>query len=77
MTGVPRLAIFVSLICIPGVLLAQTPLENRQFVGSAACKACHQAIYQRWSKTRMANVIGIPKFTRTPFFPISPNLTRW
>ena len=30
------------------------------YVGSAACKDCHTDIYQRWSKTRMANVIQDP-----------------
>ena len=28
-----------------------------QYAGSAACKTCHSSIYDRWSKTRMANVI--------------------
>src|SRR5205085_622923 len=31
------------------------------YVGSHACQACHTGIYQRWSKTRMANVILDPK----------------
>jgi predicted CXXCH cytochrome family protein len=32
-----------------------------QYIGSAACKPCHASIYERWSKTRMANVIRDPK----------------
>ena len=32
-----------------------------QYVGSTACKTCHAAIYERWSKTRMANVVRDPK----------------
>ena len=32
-----------------------------QYVGSAACKTCHAEIYNRWSKTRMANVVRDPK----------------
>ena len=32
-----------------------------QYVGSAACQACHPGIYARWSKTRMANVVRDPK----------------
>ncbi len=36
---------------------AQTP----QYVGSAACMRCHSAIYDRWKKTRMANVVVDPK----------------
>src|SRR5260221_143668 len=31
------------------------------YVGSTACKTCHPAMYQRWSKTRMANVVTDPK----------------
>ena len=29
--------------------------------GSAACQKCHQDIYERWSKTRMANVVRDPR----------------
>jgi hypothetical protein len=36
---------------------AQTP----RYSGSAACKTCHPAVYARWSKTRMANVVRDPK----------------
>ncbi len=32
-----------------------------RYSGSAACKTCHPAIYERWSKTRMANVVRDPK----------------
>lgn len=31
------------------------------FVGSKACQACHAEVYERWSKTRMANVVTDPK----------------
>ena len=47
----------LSLACLPLALSAQTP----QYVGSAACKTCHAEIYNRWSKTRMANVVRDPK----------------
>jgi hypothetical protein len=41
-------------------LFAQsTPVPD--YVGSAACRTCHPAIYARWSKTRMANVVLDPK----------------
>ena len=36
-------------------------LAIAQYAGSAACKTCHSAIYERWSKTRMANVVRDPK----------------
>ena len=35
--------------------------SSAQFVGSAACKSCHAAIFERWSKTRMANVVSDPR----------------
>ena len=31
------------------------------YVGSVRCKACHGEIHNRWSKTRMANVIRDPR----------------
>src|SRR5947207_12994201 len=29
---------------------------NRTYVGSGTCGDCHVSIYERWAKTRMANV---------------------
>ncbi|PYS02112.1 MAG: cytochrome C [Acidobacteria bacterium] len=40
-------------------LHSQTP--PRTYVGSAACGDCHVPIYQRWAKTRMANVVTDPR----------------
>ena len=40
--------------------LAVSPV-SAAYVGSAACKACHGSIYERWRKTRMANVIRDPR----------------
>jgi predicted CXXCH cytochrome family protein len=31
------------------------------YTGSAACKTCHPQVYDRWQKTRMANVVRDPK----------------
>jgi predicted CXXCH cytochrome family protein len=31
-----------------------------QYVGSAQCKGCHEAIYDRWKETPMANVVTDP-----------------
>ena len=33
----------------------------RTYVGSTTCRTCHTATYDRWSKTRMANVVNDPK----------------
>ena len=43
---------------LPG---ATTPLPQARYVGSTTCRACHAAVYERWSKTRMANVVADPK----------------
>jgi predicted CXXCH cytochrome family protein len=36
------------------------PAAAAHYVGSAACKDCHAEIYDRWKKTRMANVVQDP-----------------
>src|SRR5262245_16048692 len=43
---------------LPGAAVA---VPQAQYVGSTTCRACHGAIYERWSKTRMANVVTDPK----------------
>jgi len=48
---------------------AQTPPPAGQYVGSATCKACHPAIYERWSKTRMADVVRDPKIHPDAILP--------
>ena len=35
--------------------------EPATYVGSQACRRCHAATYERWSKTRMANVVRDPR----------------
>jgi len=35
-------------------------VSDAKYVGSAACKDCHTDIYERWKKTRMANVVRNP-----------------
>jgi predicted CXXCH cytochrome family protein len=57
---VPKLAakqILTFLFLAPGALSAQTA----QYVGSVACRSWHSTIYDRWSRTRMANVVRDPK----------------
>lgn len=45
------------------VLTAQAlpPSPVAHYAGSAACKTCHPQLYQRWAKTRMANVVRDPR----------------
>ncbi len=45
----------------PAAAAAPAAAQAAQYVGSAACASCHQDQYQRWSKTRMANVVLDPK----------------
>ena len=40
---------------------ANTTQVSAQYVGSLACQRCHAATFERWSHTRMANVITDPK----------------
>src|SRR5215467_702274 len=34
---------------------------SARYVGSAACRECHQDIYTRWQRTPMANVVRDPR----------------
>ena len=36
-------------------------LSAQDFAGSQTCKTCHAEVFNRWSKTRMANVVQDPK----------------
>jgi predicted CXXCH cytochrome family protein len=36
-------------------------LTDAKYVGSESCKDCHTDIYERWKKTRMANVVRDPR----------------
>jgi predicted CXXCH cytochrome family protein len=58
------------------VLQASTAAQAR-YVGSKACAKCHAAIYERWKKTPMANVVRdprehpdaiVPSFVTNPVF---------
>ena len=42
----------------PAVARAQAPAT---YVGSTACARCHAPIYDRWKRTRMANVVRDPR----------------
>jgi predicted CXXCH cytochrome family protein len=55
-TVLPKRHCAVLFLALPLAAFAQ----SGSYAGSAACKTCHAAIYGRWSKTRMANVIQDP-----------------
>jgi hypothetical protein len=69
-----RFLLIVALFVLPPTASAQSPEgPNVSYVGSNACQNCHPAIYARWSKTRMANVVRDPK---THPEAILPDLTK-
>ena len=45
------------------------PSAAAQYTGSMACKNCHEEIYDRWAKTKMANVVRDPKTHPDAFIP--------
>src|SRR4029077_15136002 len=45
------------------------PSSGAHYVGSAACKDCHQDVYQRWSKSMMANVVRDTQVHPEPVIP--------
>jgi predicted CXXCH cytochrome family protein len=56
----------IQLTATPPRINAPQPANNTQdvkarYVGSLACQRCHAATFERWSHTRMANVITDPK----------------
>jgi len=60
-----RLLRFAAFTALPAGLWAQAPAQRQPvtgaYAGSTACKTCHLPLYERWSKTRMANVVTDPK----------------
>ena len=58
-----RVGVLSALVAIGTVWLAgQSPAPAAAtYVGSAACARCHGPIFDRWKKTRMANVVRDPR----------------
>jgi predicted CXXCH cytochrome family protein len=48
---------------------AGAPAVQAAYVGSLACQRCHADTYERWSHTRMANVVTDPKVTPSVVIP--------
>lgn len=56
----------IQLTATPPKIAAPQPAANTsdmkaRYVGSLACQRCHAATFERWSHTRMANVVTDPK----------------
>ncbi|MEP7366403.1 MAG: cytochrome C, partial [Acidobacteriota bacterium] len=58
----------IAILFLPLVAMGQG-----QYAGSDKCKTCHLATFERWSKTRMANVVRDPKVHPEA---ITPDLTK-
>jgi predicted CXXCH cytochrome family protein len=64
-----QLVAYIRRLPSPARMAATEPPESDRdgpppaatYVGSAACKKCHEEIYARWSKSRMANVVRDPR----------------
>ena len=56
--NLPKVASLSPRAPVPGP--AASPI-SASYVGSAACRSCHTNIYERWKKTRMANVVRDPR----------------
>jgi predicted CXXCH cytochrome family protein len=50
--------VLAAMVVAPSNARAQAPAS---YVGSEQCRTCHAAVYDRWKKTRMANVVRDPK----------------
>lgn len=62
--GTMRWRLGAVLLLIPGSAVgaaAGAQVQTAHYVGSKACELCHASIYNRWKKTRMANVVQNPK----------------
>ena len=74
MVSVPTRLSLAMIVAATGSALGAMQRSICWFTG---VRTCHPAIYERWSKTRMANVVRDPKSIPTPSFPTCPNPTRW
>jgi predicted CXXCH cytochrome family protein len=61
-----RLVVFIR--NLPKVVSLSAPVAtpgassvSASYIGSIACRSCHGLIYERWRKTRMANVVRDPR----------------
>ena len=72
----------IRLTASPPKLAAPQPAANTtavkaQYVGSVTCQRCHAAMYERWSHTRMANVITDPKVNPSVVLGDFSKRTNW
>ncbi len=51
----------LPLVASTSPMTPNAPSPSARYVGSTACAACHQGIYDRWKTTLMANVVRDPR----------------
>ena len=59
-----QLVAFIRHLPVVARLAVEHPAEGQStahYVGSAACQKCHEDVYARWAKSRMANVVRDPR----------------
>lgn len=80
-----RLVLFVRSIGLAtpqGKAEQNATAASAHYVGSAACRKCHEDIYERWKKTAMANVVRDPREYPDAIIPnlatnnVSPKFTK-
>lgn len=57
----PLISIVFLWMVVSAVAAPPGEVERAPYVGSEACEPCHSAIYTRWKKTPMANVVRNPR----------------
>lgn len=50
-------ALITLSVLLPVRAVSQADSAHPEFVGSETCRKCHEAIYEGWKQTRMANVV--------------------
>jgi predicted CXXCH cytochrome family protein len=56
-----HLPLVASLAAQPTAEQGTSVVPSSSFVGSARCQSCHEDVFARWRKTKMANVVRDPK----------------
>src|SRR5262245_57192391 len=51
----------LAFVCAATAAVRTQTTPASDYVGSQSCRRCHAPTYERWSKTRMANVVRDPK----------------
>ena len=56
-----NVSLIFAAICLGCGTAAPADAQKATYAGSEQCKPCHEAVYNRWKTTRMANVVRDPR----------------